>query len=269
VNALRDEPLVGDVIQLGPTSVADWGRCRRLFRNRHLLRLPVITPAARGDVDGAGLDSGDRGQLLHALLQQVHERGDCHDHRFVGELVEGNVPGEPSPWLAMLERHADRCPRGATAVGHELELTRFVRRPGPMLLVTGRIDAVWEHDGILDARDYKTGPPATARVADHRQARVQAWLLEPEAARRGLRLRLRYEHLGDDADDPDPWDPDGDELRAVEAELVALAAAVKAGPYPGVGDPGVCRWCDWRTTCDESAWVPDPDDDADAPGQPR
>jgi hypothetical protein len=260
----RDEQLVGVVVRLSPTAVVNWSRCRRMFRNRHLLRLPVVGGRVGGEVDATGLDSSGRGQLLHALLQRVHERGDCHDHRFVTELVESNVPGEPGAWLAAMARHADRCPRGATAVGHEMELTRFQRRPGPMLLVTGRIDAVWEHDGLLDARDYKSGPPATQRVADDLQARVQAWLLEPEAARRGLRLRLRYEHLGDDGDDPEPWDPDGDEMRAVEADLVALAADVRAGPYPGIAEPAVCRWCDWRATCDESAWV---DDQVDQIGQ--
>jgi hypothetical protein len=128
-----------------------------------------------------------------------------------------------------------------------------------MLMVTGRIDAVWEHDGILDARDYKSGPATVTRVADDASARVQAWLLEPEAARRGLRLRLRYECLGDDGDDPEPWEPDGDELRAVEAELAGAAARIRAGDTPGVGEEAVCRWCEWRTSCDESA-APDPPD---------
>jgi hypothetical protein len=245
----RRDDLVGTIVRLSPTAAATWTACPRQFRNRHLLRLP--SPAS--DRGGA-----DHGRLLHALLQRVHERGDCHDRRFVEDEVAAQVPGDPGPSLAALARHAERCPRGATALGHEVELARFRRLPAPMLVVTGRIDAIWVHDGLLDARDYKTGQAATARVADDLRARVQAWLLEPEAAQRGLRLRLRYEHLGDDADDPDAWDPDGDELRAVDDELGALAAEIRAGDYPGVSEAGVCRWCDWRTTCDESA-APDPD----------
>ena len=40
--------------------------------------------------------------------------------------------------------------------------------------------------------------------------------------RRGLRLRLRYEHLQPEvADDPEPFEPDADDLAAIEEELRA------------------------------------------------
>ena len=56
----------------------------------------------------------------------------------------------------MLARHADRCPAPAPARGHELEVVRVSRR-GPVWIASGRLDAVWEHDGLLEVRDYKTG----------------------------------------------------------------------------------------------------------------
>ena len=60
------------------------------------------------------------------------------------------------------------------------------------------------HDGLLDARDYKTGGLYYERVADVPAAKVQAWVLADAARKRGLRLRLRYEHLSPDVEeDPD------------------------------------------------------------------
>ena len=44
----------------------------------------------------------------------------------------------------------------------------------------------------------------------------------PTPTARGLRLRVRYEHLAAEVlDDPEPWEPSDDDLAAVEAELVA------------------------------------------------
>ena len=47
-------------------------------------------------------------------------------------------------------------------------------------------------------------------------------------AKRGLRLRLRYEYLSADVtDDPDPWEPDADELVAIEEELRAAVERMR------------------------------------------
>ena len=89
-----------------------------------------------------------------------------------------------------------------------------------MFMATARIDAIWIHDGLLDARDYKTGSLWHTRVCDVPAAKVQAFVLAPVARQRGLQLRLRYEYLQPEIDeDPEPWDPDVDDLEAVEEEL--------------------------------------------------
>ncbi len=162
-------------------------------------------------------DSGspDHGQLLHDVLRFVHDHGSCHDTSYVDEVVEDH--GGSGRLRDEITRHAARCPSPSEALGHELDLARFApARPALLsFLVTARLDAVWTHDGLLDARDYKTGGVVTSRVADDPRAWLQAWVLAPEAQRRGLRLRLRYEHLATEIEEePDPWEPDVDELAA-------------------------------------------------------
>jgi hypothetical protein len=113
---------------------------------------------------------------------------------------------------------------------------------------------------VLDVRDYKTGARRHDRVADDPRARVQAWVLGREAQHRGLRLQLRYEHLAPEVDeDPEPWEPEADDLAAVDEELRTFAAALWAEErWAGEHDPGVCGPCRYRSLCVDSA----------APGRP-
>jgi RecB family exonuclease len=136
-------------------------------------------------------------------------------------------------------------------------------------MITGRIDAVWIHDGIVDARDYKTGaPPNSDNVRDDLRARLQAWLLAERAARRGLGLRVRYEYLSAEIDeDPQPFEPDADDLSAIEDELRSVAAEIwNEADFAGVADRDVCGWCRYRSICPSSAapavpsWPQPPDE---------
>ena len=101
-------------------------------------------------------------------------------------------------------RRADRAGRAARASAARRRpstrstswsVARFHQRPPPSFMATGRLDAVWQHNGLLEVRDYKTGSVVTERVADDPRARLQAWLAAPIAERLGLKLRIRYEHL--------------------------------------------------------------------------
>jgi len=133
-------------------------------------------------------------------------------------------------------------PDRAEAVGHEIDWARAYPTP-PLFVATARLDAVWAHDGILDVRDYKTGRVAPYPLHEDRGARLQAWVAASHATARGLRLRLRYEHLATEVlDDPDPWEPTDDELTAIEAELADAVTAMRAErDFHGVGDDIVWR----------------------------
>jgi hypothetical protein len=232
-----------DIVGVTPTALAGWSRCRRLFLFERVLHLP-----------GSDADpSGALGNLAHDVIRQVHDEGECRDDALVADVLNRYALTDDGVIAGYLERHRRRCPVGASFDRHEIELSRF-HRPA-MCMVTARLDALWIHDGVLDARDYKTGRSAHERVADDPRARLQAWLLAPRAQARGLRLRVRYEYLAPEVDDdPEPFDPEPEDIDAVTDELEAMVAAVRAETkWKGVADAQICRTCRYRSVCVDSA----------------
>ena len=238
-------PLLPGWVTLTPTRRETWRRCRREWRDAHVLAVPP------SDLDPAGV----HGQQVHDLLRLVHEQGTCQDPGHVDDVLTAHGLDGDGRIRAELDRHARRCPLGAVALGHEITRVRAHRRPYPPFLASARLDALWVHDGILDAHDYKTGRVWSERVADDAQARLQAWVLAPLAAREGLRLRITFEHLASEvAEDPDPFEPDADDLDAIEEEMRADVAAMwSEADFHGVADPEVCGRCRYRSVCPDSA----------------
>jgi len=231
------------VLTLTPTSLTTWARCRRGWRDYYLLSVASSDASA----------PSDHGRFLHAMLRLLHEHGTCHDAARVHDVLDSH--DAPAQLREEVARHVRRCPTSATSVGHELELARFHGKPLPVFMATARFDALWAHDGLLDARDYKTGRVWYERISEDPRAQVQAWVLGPEADARGLRLRLRYEHLaGEVDDDPLPWEPDADELADVGARLHDTVVAMHAEEaWAGVHDDAICGTCRYRSICPDSA----------------
>lgn len=242
--------LRSQITPLTPTGYETFERCPRAYYCREMLGIPASDTAP----------SSDQGLLVHDMLWRVHEAGSCHDDDHVRDVLIGH--GADSDAIrALVARHAQRCPSASSErAAHEQTLARFHRQPAPMFMATARIDALWVHDGMLDARDYKTGHLWHTRVCDVPAAKVQAFVLGAAARRRGLRLRLRYEYLQPEVDeDPEPWDLDDDDLERVEAELRATVAAMwSLDDWPGVAQADVCGRCQYRSICRDSA----------APGEP-
>jgi hypothetical protein len=228
------------IVRLNPTALETWQRCRRDYRNHYLLALPASDDS----------DHADHGRLLHDVLRFVHEHGSCADDAYLTSVVDAH--GGDELLGDELTRHARRCPSGgADAAGHELDVARFHRDPWPPFMATARVDAVWTHDGLLDARDYKTGRVWYTTLSEDPRAQLQAWVLAPRARAHGLRLRLRYEYLSPDVDeDPAAWDPDPEELRDVEERLRAVVEEVRGEhDFRGAGDAAICAHCRYRSIC--------------------
>ncbi|MEP6625157.1 MAG: PD-(D/E)XK nuclease family protein, partial [Acidimicrobiia bacterium] len=238
------ERLLPEIVAISPSALDDWERCPRLYLNRHILRLPASD-------DGAGASIGN---LVHDLLRFLHGEGDCHDPELQLSTLENHGCDGNDVVAAMVRNHAHRCPSPARAVGHELEVVR-VSRQGPVWIGTGRLDAVWVHDGILDVRDYKTGARRDGALAEDSRARLQAWLAAPLAP--GLQVRVRYEHLGDDDGGDPEFEPDPEDLTAIETDITAIVAAIidAAGTeqFVGVHESDTCRTCGYRSICPDSA----------------
>lgn len=238
------DPLRPEIITLSPSTIETWHRCRREFRSSQLLGIPASDEGP----------SPDQGLFVHDLLRHLHRQGSCHDARHVEDVLVAHGVATSEVIRGYFARHARRCPAGADDARHELERARFHRRPAPMFMATGRIDAVWIRDGLLDARDYKTGRYESDCCADDPRARLQAWLLAPLAARRGLRLRVSYECLAaETVDDPQPFEPDRDELEQIEDELRSVAEAIRRETeFAGIADAAVCGPCRYRSICPDS-----------------
>jgi hypothetical protein len=237
--------LLPDIVSVNPSNYDDFVQCERRYLNKHLLGVPASDP---GSPNATGL-------LAHDLLRLIHDTGSCGDAAHVAEVLEGHSPDDDY-LRQMVDRHAQRCPsREAGGAAHEHTFARFHKLPPPMYMATARIDAVWVHDGMLDARDYKTGGLHYHRVADVPAAKVQAFVLAQAADRRDLRLRLRYEFLNPDVlDDPDPWEPDRDDLAAIEEELRAAVERMRTiDDWKGVGEENLCSHCVYRSICRDSA----------------
>lgn len=149
---------------------------------------------------------------------------------------------------------------------HELWLTEHVTLGGKI----DRIDR--REDGALLVYDYKTGkPPRTPRPAEGAEPPRAA--ASTDAARRATRplgqddlqlaayallvtrkfrgrvARCTYVYLNEDLDLF--FEPTEDDLRAKQAEIVALCERILAEkdfrPTPNV----LCPWCDYRPLCPE------------------
>ncbi len=238
----RRDSLLPAIVALSPSTLDAWQRCARECRNRALLGLPAS--------DGEG--ATEHGLLLHRLLNLVHRTGSCHDAEHVDGVLSAH--GADDRTVEEIRRHVARCPAGADPVGHEVEWARAHAGP-PVFLATARLDAVWDHDGLLDVRDYKSGRASEYPIEQDRRAQLQAWVAAPRAAERGLRLRLRYEHLATEVvEDPEPWEPTEDDLARIEEELAATVTEMRAErEFRGVADAGVCARCRYRSICDDSA----------------
>jgi hypothetical protein len=242
--------LLPDIVSLTPSTYDDFLRCPRLLLNGTLLGIPPSDPAP----------ATDQGLLVHDMLERIHAAGSCHDDAHVRDVLETHGAANDHV-RAIVARHARRCPGAASdRQAHEWTHARFHLQPAPMFMATARIDAIWVHDGLLDARDYKTGARRADRVADIPAAHVQAFVLADAARRRGLRLRLRYEYLQAEIDDdPEPWDLDDDDLGPLEEELRrAVARMWSDDEWRGVAEVELCRTCRYRSICRDSA----------APGEP-
>jgi RecB family exonuclease len=248
--AMPTKRLLSDIVSLTPSNYDDFSRCARLFYCTALLGLPASDPTP----------STDQGLQMHDMLRKIHDDGECHDDAHVADVLVAHGFDTPA-FREMVARHANRCPsRAVESSAHEVDVARFHRFPPPMFMATARIDAVWIHDGYLDARDYKTGRKFTDAVADIHSAHVQAYVLAERARARGLRLRLRYEYLQPEVDeDPEPWELDDESLATVEEELRAAVERMwLQDEWRGVAEVDVCRTCRYRSICRDSA----------APGEP-
>jgi RecB family exonuclease len=238
---LRD----GDELTASATQIGDYLRCPQDFYYRHVLGVPAAPhPAA------------SVGSLIHGFIQRINQ----------AKRGEITLP----PLSDLLQTIQDEWPKAGftSAVQRERALksvkTHFkqlyqrlqddpvptqieapfrARIPAAQLTITGRIDAVFESDGGVEIRDYKTGMTVTS--ADKAKSRAQkseqltlyalAWRLLHGEAPAALTLDfVETGQVGSTSRRPSTLDKRID-------TLTKLADDLRAGRYPPGRDHTYCR----------------------------
>ncbi len=117
-------------------------------------------------------------------------------------------------------------------------------------VIRGRIDALYQHDGLIDVVDFKTGRPpedgdrgANVQLDTYAVAAVDVWAVDPSA------LRTTYCYL--DADGSftlaeSQWS--AERVGDARADLSATVRRLGEGAWPAT--PGRwCSRCEWRQVC--------------------
>lgn len=225
----------GGVVVVSATRYRDLHECPRRYFLQWELRL--------GGDDEVG-ERAAHGNAVHAELHARHADPTRHDDV---EMVDPEGSGDPAI-VAAARAHLAVCPaEHATYVGGELDLRWFAR--ARLILVTGRVDALWQHpDGTLEVRDYKTG--VVPETLDDDVGALLYLLLAAAHPSRPRRVRVVYEVLR----------PDGARLLALDGTPERLGRARdlaedlaqrvrRARAWPATPSPSACGRCAFTQDC--------------------
>jgi hypothetical protein len=117
-------------------------------------------------------------------------------------------------------------------------------------VIRGRIDALYQRDGLIDVVDFKTGRPpedgdrgATVQLDTYAVAAVDVWSVDPSA------LRTTYCYLNADGSfhlAEFHWS--AERVGYARSDLSATARRLGEGTWPATPG-GWCRRCEWRQVC--------------------
>jgi RecB family exonuclease len=236
----HEQPAPG-VLVATATRIRDFQTCPR----RYWLRW-VIGVAAPEDDLVTDLAPSEIGLAVHAELHERHAQSLAR-HGDPG-FVAGDADVGDERVLDAVLAHGPMCPdvSGATYLGGEIDLRWF--HPRKALLVTGRVDALWEWpDGTIEIRDYKTG-----LCADDLRADLPAGIYGAlgAAAYPGRPVRVSYERLGSSEPAVITLDVPDQLIRDVVERLDSYAVSVRQeATFAPTPSAAACGQCVYRSTC--------------------
>lgn len=238
---------------LSPSRASDFMQCPLLYRFRVIDKLPEpATPAMA------------RGTLVHAVLERLFDlpasqrtrdaAGDLLPGQWtqmvserpeLAELVDDSDPTQSQTWfdeaLRLLERWFTlEDPTRLEPAEREL----YVETEIDGLTLRGYVDRLdVAPDGRMRIVDYKTGkaPSEFFEAKALFQMKFYALVLWREHGRVPTRLQLVYLGSGEVL----TYEPDEQDLRAVERKVKALWAAIEQAATSGDFRPSPSRLCDW------------------------
>lgn len=239
------DPTLGDPCQPAPgmlvlsaSRIRDYLDCPR----RYFLRWIVGLAGEDFDHDGPAAI----GSQTHAELRARHLHN-MADHDTDGFLDEES-PHDPAI-SRCVQAHAQLCPKDtAVYLGGELDVRWLLR--GKAVLLTGRIDALWQFpDGTIEVRDYKTGNCPDS-LEDDLAAAIYLLLAATALPQQPTAVRVVYESLGGETGRTVTLDGSSDHLRASYRQILDMADSIrKQRTFPASPNAAVCRTCPFRSTC--------------------
>jgi RecB family exonuclease len=247
------------VLVLTASRLREFETCRRRYFLASVLKLRTegnpdasLDPSGElplGRVEFGNVSAATVGSYVHEELHARHEDPQLHQ-----QTTPLCTDQPPLPVVdRAVQRHLALCPGqdGATYLGGEQDLRWFI--PGKLVLVNGRIDALWQHDdGTIEVRDYKTGS-ALRNLDNDTGALIYALLVAANFP--GRRIQVSYEYLGNEpesvADRVVTLDITKQHLLAARQRLDAAIEQIRReqqfSPTP---DAQSCRWCPYTAHCD-------------------
>jgi PD-(D/E)XK nuclease superfamily len=243
-----DSTMLGAAFQSAPgTLILSASRLRRFDECKRRYHLEFLL-GLRPDVDiepDVDLSSGF-GLQVHNELYQRHESIGLHHSP---DIVEPG-PYDERVSNAVL-RHHELCPgqRGLVYLGGEQDLKWLYSLK--LVLVTGRVDALWQDDdGTIEIHDYKTGKPL-ADVDNDPGTLIYALLAA--ATFPGVALRVVYEHLGGEHPVEVTVDIATQHLERAYQLIKKTAEAIRQEQSFPPNPDSHCRSCPYRRSCPDAA----------------
>ncbi|MDK1473541.1 RecB family exonuclease [Streptomyces sp. 549] len=255
---------------LSPSRAADFMQCPLLYRFRVIDKLPEKPSAAAA-----------RGTVVHAVLERLFDSPAAQ--RSVPR-ARGLVAGE---WERLLAKRPELAELFAADTEEDAELARWLAEAEALverwfsledptrlepaereLFVEAKLDSGLRLRGIIDRVDiapsgdvrivdYKTGKAPRPEYAAGPMFQMKFYALVLWRLRGVVPRRLQLVYLG--SGDVLTYDPNEDDLAAVERKLLALWEAIQLATDSGDWRPKrsrLCDWCDHQARCPEFGGTP-------------
>ena len=240
--------MLGEAFQSAPgvlvLSASRLRRFRECKQRYHLEFLLGLRPDANVDPD-VDRASG-YGMQAHNELFLRHETPGRHDDL---PVIEAGPYDELV--ASAVRKHRNICPGqdGHEYLGGEIDLKWFLSLK--LVLLTGRVDAVWRRDdGTIEVHDYKTGP--VVEDIDNDEGTL-IYALLAAATYPGSPLRIVYEYLGGEHPVEVGVAVTTDHLRRAQSLILATAEQIRREQlFPPSPHLTHCRSCPYRNACPDA-----------------
>ncbi|MGH7241015.1 MAG: RecB family exonuclease, partial [Candidatus Saccharimonadales bacterium] len=240
---LPAEMLRGEKLRLSVSQIDCWLRCPQDFYYKYVLQMPLPSSPTL-----------QYGTAIHSMIETIHRsrgRGRTPDLQELLEGVQSKLPRDGYASARSRERAHEQAVKTVETVYKrfmadelpiETEKPFAVDVPDQRLTIIGRIDAVYQLEGGIEIRDFKTGTSVTtaekakSRATSSNQLTLYAlaWQLLHDEMPKLLTLDfVETGELGSVRKQPKSLD-------TLTSKLITMVEQLQTGSYPPGHDHTYC-----------------------------